>query len=79
MIASIMKLGKGKVISSISNQIKAALLIILFSSFTLFVSAQNKVIKIACVGNSITYGAGIKNQLRDAYPFVLGRMLGDGY
>lgn len=36
-------------------------------------------IRVACVGNSITFGAGIKNRDRDSYPSVLGRMLGDGY
>lgn len=36
-------------------------------------------IKVACVGNSITYGAGIENRDRDSYPSVLGQMLGDGY
>lgn len=36
-------------------------------------------IRVACVGNSITFGAGIRNRDRDSYPSVLGRMLGDGY
>lgn len=34
-------------------------------------------VKVACVGDSITYGAGIKNRDRDSYPSVLGRLLGD--
>jgi len=34
-------------------------------------------IKIACVGDSITYGAGVKDRAKNAYPFVLGRLLGD--
>ena len=33
-------------------------------------------IRVACVGDSITYGAGIKNRERDNYPTVLGRLLG---
>lgn len=36
-------------------------------------------VRVACVGNSITYGHGIKNRLHDGYPAVLGRLLGDGY
>lgn len=36
-------------------------------------------IRVACIGNSITYGAGIKNRSRDSYPAVLARMLGDAY
>lgn len=34
-------------------------------------------IKVACIGNSITYGSGIANRSRDSYPSQLGRMLGD--
>ncbi len=34
-------------------------------------------IMVACVGDSITYGAGVKDRARNAYPFVLGRLLGD--
>ncbi len=41
-------------------------------------TAQEK-IKVACVGNSITYGHGIKNRDHDAYPAVLGRLLGNEY
>lgn len=36
-------------------------------------------IKVACVGDSITEGHGIKIQSRDDYPVVLNRILGDGY
>lgn len=41
--------------------------------------SQAKVIKVACIGNSITDGSGLKNQATDAYPAVLQRLLGDGY
>lgn len=40
---------------------------------------NGKKIKVACVGNSITYGAGIPNRDRDSYPSVLGQMLGNTY
>ena len=33
-------------------------------------------IRVACIGNSITYGARIKNRDRDSYPAVIGRMMG---
>jgi acyl-CoA thioesterase-1 len=36
-------------------------------------------VKIACVGDSITYGAGIKDRERDSYPSQLAKMLGDGF
>lgn len=35
--------------------------------------------KVACVGNSITFGAGIKNRDKDSYPMMLGQMLGKEY
>lgn len=38
-----------------------------------------KIIKVACVGNSITQGAAIANQHRDSYPGLLGQMLGPAY
>jgi len=37
----------------------------------------SETIRVACVGDSITYGAGIKDRQRDSYPAQLGRMLGD--
>lgn len=50
-------------------------------SITLNAQEQKKShpVKVACVGNSITYGAAIKNKLRDSYPAVLGQMLGRDY
>ena len=34
-------------------------------------------IRVACVGDSITYGHGIKNRLKGCYPAQLAWMLGD--
>ena len=34
-------------------------------------------IKVACVGNSITYGYGIKDRAHDSYPAQLAQLLGD--
>ena len=34
------------------------------------------VIRVACVGDSITYGAGVENRELNNYPAVLGRLLG---
>ena len=36
-------------------------------------------IRVACVGDSITFGAGIRDRGNMAYPKQLGRLLGDGY
>jgi lysophospholipase L1-like esterase len=40
------------------------------------VQKYQETIRVACVGDSITYGSSIKYRLRDAYPAQLGRMLG---
>lgn len=54
------------------------LLIVLFSTFTSFAQKQKK-IRIACIGNSITYGAGIVNRQNNNYPTQLQAMLGTEY
>ena len=35
--------------------------------------------RVACIGNSITYGYGLKNRSEECYPAVLGIMLGENY
>ncbi len=35
--------------------------------------------RIACVGDSITFGAAIKDRVKNCYPAQLGRMLGEEY
>lgn len=54
------------------------LLLLFFTLFTLSLSAQQK-IKVACVGNSITYGHGIQDREHDSYPGVLAKLLGESY
>ena len=36
-------------------------------------------IRVACIGNSVTYGYGHRNPAHTSYPTRLGEMLGDGY
>ncbi len=36
-------------------------------------------IRVACIGNSITYGSGLQDPARDSYPSQLQRLLGEGY
>ncbi|HRP57828.1 GDSL-type esterase/lipase family protein [Agriterribacter sp.] len=43
------------------------------------VSAQQKEIKVACIGNSVTYGAGHKNPQLSSYPSQLQKLLGEKY
>ena len=57
---------------------------ILILSVCLFVcwtisSAQQQRIKVACVGNSITYGTGLSDRLVQSYPVQLQKMLGIRY
>ena len=61
------------------------LLIFLSSFLTFFLSfgqsnaTELKTIKIACVGNSITYGSGVANREKNAYPTQLQNLLGMSY
>ena len=36
-------------------------------------------VKIACIGDSITWGAGLEDRFSQSYPVVLGNLLGEGY
>ena len=40
---------------------------------------HKKEIKIACIGNSITYGIGVENREKESYPARLQDLLGNGY
>lgn len=42
-------------------------------------AAEGKPIRVACVGDSITYGAGVEPRELNNYPAVLGRLLGEKY
>ncbi len=52
-----------------------------FGSLTLSAAQKKQVqpIKVACIGNSITYGTGIKDREHFSYPVQLQKMLGDKY
>ncbi len=53
------------------------LFLILFLSENNF--AQKKIIKVACIGNSVTYGYRLQNPSTESYPALLQKMLGDKY
>ncbi len=55
---------------------KRFLTVVLTALIPVFALAQTKV---ACVGNSITYGAGIQNRDKNSYPAQLQAFLGEGY
>ena len=53
-----------------------------FSIFLLssvIISRAESTIRIACVGDSITYGATIRDRANNCYPKVLGDLLGENY
>jgi sialate O-acetylesterase len=50
-----------------------------FFCFPFNVFAQNEIIKVACIGNSVTYGYGLKNLSTESYPSQLQEMLGGQY
>ena len=53
-------------------------LLILLLVLPLLAVAQEKT-KVACIGNSVTYGYGHKNPKATSYPTQLQQMLGDKY
>ena len=65
---------------------KRLILATLLLTFTLASGAASKknnvgknVIRVACIGNSITYGYGLQDPSRDSYPAQLQDMLGDKF
>ena len=70
----------------ISNKTLSTLLLVLFCLSTLQLPAAAKrkkvaaePVRVACVGNSITYGTGIADREHFSYPVQLQQMLGNGY
>lgn len=69
------------------NICQLAAIALLSMSFTLQAAAavpgrkkaSTPPVRVACVGNSITYGTGIQDRAHDSYPAQLQRMLGPGY
>ena len=53
-----------------------AILLIVITVAAAPVAAQEK-IRVACVGDSITFGSGIRDRQTNSYPAQLGRLLGE--
>jgi lysophospholipase L1-like esterase len=49
------------------------------SGVSIITKAKAGQIRIACVGDSITYGHGITGWPRNTYPYVLQKLLGNGF
>lgn len=47
--------------------------------FIIFGTSAFAQIKVACIGNSITFGSGVKDRAQNSYPSALGQMLGNEY
>lgn len=58
---------------------KSTVFLVLFFLILLSGNARNIPIKVACVGNSITYGYLLEDREKDSYPSRLQEMLGAGY
>ena len=55
-------------------------LLIIMSAIVLTLSAcQSEPVRVACVGDSITFGHGIKDRDHDTYPAILSSRLGPKY
>lgn len=56
-------------------------LLLLCFRLTVFANqyADSNKIKVACVGNSITYGIGVDDRIHDSYPAQLQQLLGEKY
>ena len=62
-----------------SNMKLSRIQIIVLLFLSTRISAQIEPIRVACIGNSITFGSRIKNPELDSYPSQLGMILGDGF
>lgn len=81
---------KHKIVFRILMIVVLVILVVLVAGFTFLyfnglsgmsntTEAQEDQIKVACIGDSITYGHGIKNWPKNNYPVLLQVLLGDGY
>ncbi len=53
--------------------------LLIFLLMNLCLHAQHKGLKVACIGNSVTYGLGLENREQECYPAKLQLLLGANY
>ena len=58
---------------------KKSFIIYLLLTLSVVLYAQQHRIKVACIGNSITYGYGLPDRATQSYPVQLQKMLGESY
>lgn len=63
----------------IRKNIILSLAALLLGTFTALSANDTTVTKIACVGDSITFGAGVQDRPNNSYPVQLDQMLGEDY
>lgn len=56
-----------------------ALIALAIAAAAVFSSPAAEKVKVACIGNSITYGFRLPDPARDSYPSQLAGLLGEGY
>ena len=61
-----------------SHLIALLLFAMILSSFSSYAQDAKRV-RVACVGNSITYGATIEKRFQNCYPTILQQFMGEGY
>ena len=72
----------GIVIASVAILLTTGIIILYnigLSGMNKYKEAKDNQIKVACVGDSITYGHGISNWSKNNYPVKLQELLGDDY
>lgn len=78
-----MKTKKNAFSGVIEHRVIITVLLILSTSFyaksQIDKKAEIKKIKITCIGNSITYGSGLKEREKNAWPYQLQSLLGNKY
>lgn len=52
---------------------------VVLSALWVFTSLAQKTVKVACMGNSVTYGLGLKDPKQESYPAQLQRLLSSEY
>src|SRR5713101_5026937 len=62
-------------ILSMPPYLRSVFLILVTGMVQIGAAQTNAPVRIACVGNSITYGSGIDDRDRFSYPAQLGRLL----
>ena len=58
---------------------RRTLLLLLWSLLALTPSLSAQRVRVACIGNSVTYGYGLEDPAAQSYPTILGQLLGEGY